>query len=761
MTISINPNVDSNLLATLLAEESDAPVRVGNADRFIALPAADEMEQTGRAILEASIALLTGHVQVMACGGQGRVWRVEWNAGFDPNGPRYVGVLESYMRRFFTTAPDHEACRGFAAAAHGLAFANPQTRFDGAWATLLATFAVEDTAALTAARLTRVRASVLKALELDTTGESRKPIGTEAEGPRWTLKHVATANGLPGLSGEPVSLQRGRRRACVDGLVAVFSDFAAFTTVSAEWCRTREPFVRGRFVGPQVHDTLVALHAGQHLVLIGPPGEGKTLCAEQAVAAAHDKDVTSAVVPSIPLDMFDIPARLLGYELPEGPFRSGPLHAALMAADGAGSALHVSCDEDIPAALVPLLRAVVTKNVLPPDPTLGSPMTPIGRRFRLVVEVSRILSTELPPNLSAALDGRGNVSTISFDACDERQSQLLLHDVAKIDHAALIFLISHVVGEVRRAFASGKLVRGVSSAEVIAWAHMTVTMNTHGSAGDLPALLERAAMSGWVRAIPGAEVWWKAHAPLAKAESQLRHRLATNALPASPIDWDRGQSQESAWYRHEELRRTVDEITAVVYANAPITLIPTRGPTDDGVRDVPRPLARDAQCQVYLERDGSSLDAFVEVVQAAARERGRARWGYEEPEPSNASLVPIIDIVESFRIDRLLDGLDDAHLQRYRRRAAAQICGQPLDLSGSPIELLATVLPYLSAQYTVTASADMAVSAVLELIEPADARRGYIEAMLRIVQSIATTPSNMDVFNQTLYTLADFTGRGA
>jgi hypothetical protein len=26
---------------------------------------------------------------------------------------------------------------------------------------------------------------------------------------------------------------------------------------------------------------------------------------------------------------------------------------------------------------------------------------------------------------------------------------------------------------------------------------------------------------------------------------------------------------------------------------------------------------------------------------------------------------------------------------------------------------------------------------------------------------IATTPSNMDVFNQTLYTLADFTGRGA
>jgi hypothetical protein len=775
--MTITQSLDSfaaDLVAALLSHSGAAPVRVGHPARRIPLPSLDEVGDGARHVLEATIALATGHVVSLACGGvHGLRWRVEWHERFNPKRARYVGVLDPYIRKFTTTAPAEHTLVGFAIAAHGLALAIPQSRFDGAWTALLAQYGNEGDKAFTADTLDTVRGVVMHALRVPGMRATEQAEYGPHGWPLWRFEQVEDALELPALDDEPFTLQRARRHARRFTMEKVFADLAAFATVSAEWQRTVEQFPDASFVGPQVHDVFMALQSDSHVVLIGPSGEGKSLCAGDAIAALERREFLTQVVPPVPLAHFHTPARLYGDLTMDGDWVDGPLRVALLADEGKGSVLHCTCDGDLPPTLVPLVRALLSQGVLPAGLVPGAPMIGIGERFRLVLEVTRPYADDgLPPNLAAAVQGRAHVAVVPFISPDERGAELLVHDVGVTGHQALVFLVGYVVEEVRIAASNGTLPRVLSSAEVLTWARMAVSMHGHALAGDAVPLLERAALATWVPAIPGAAAWWASNKPLALGEAVLRNRRGNQRLPDSPADWFRDAPGKRTWYRHEEVRLAIDAITSVVGTDTYLVL------RDELEQVTPNGFSTNGWwngglfCFVCLESTTPPVDAFAEAVNVAAHERAHARWSHaaravcfpdgtngprEEPEAMRQLRLrqhQAYNLLEDHRIERLLDRIPDDALQTYRKRAAEIETASPaLDPSSPPSRQLALCLGYFTSCFTI--DPESAWDRLCDL-----GRTGSVSALLlmsamNIVRLLESDPHDLSFLRDAMNLLAD------
>jgi hypothetical protein len=766
-------SIENDLMAALLAQTGVAPVRVGAPARRIALPSLEKEGTHARHLLEATIALVTGNVASLGCGGlHGRCWRVEWHGRFNKKRERFVGVLDPYLRKFTTTARPEHALPGFAVAAHGLALSIPQSLFDGVWTTLLATYANEGEAAFTAARLDGVRGALLRALRAPGMHATEQAAYGAHGWPLWRCEQVDDVLELPALDDEPLTLRRARRHAYGAALENVLGDLASFATISGEWERTVEQFSDAAFVGPQVHDVFMALLANHHVVLIGPSGEGKSLCANDAIMALERRELLNQVVPPVPLAHFDTPARLYGELLSEGEFVDGPLRVALLASEGKGSVLHCTCDEDVPASLVPLLRTLLSQPVLPAGLMPGAPSSPVGDRFRLVLEVTRAYADDgLPPNLAAAVQGRGDVSVVPFAAPDERAAELLVHDVGNTDHHALVYLVGYVVEEVRIAARNEELPRVLSSAEVLTWVRMAVSMFGQALAGDVVPLLERSALATWVPALPGATAWWTSKKPLALGEAVLRNLRDNRKLPPSPVDWFRDRPGRRTWYRYEEVRNTIDKITSVVNTDSYLVLRdesdqPTHsGFTSNGWwRGTPF-------CFVCLESSAPPVDAFAEAVSAAAHERAHARWspealascfpnGMEAPVEESEQFRRLrarrhqaYNLIEDHRIERLLDSVEDETLQLYRRRAALIDTEGTCLNGGTPATQLAQCLHYFTSRCTL--DRQRACDEIHELAATGTVQFLHVLSAFHVFSVVQGDPEDVSRLRDAMLLLAD------
>lgn len=735
------------------------------------------------AVLAASVALTLGSNATLTCGGQhGLMWRVEWPAegidanagtGADTNAPvMFVGVLDPYVRQFTTTAPPDQALAGFALAAHGLALAMPQTRFEGAWAVLLATHATEGPEAFTEATLSAIRDAVLEALRCPGMNATEDAEYGDHGFPLWRAVQVDSDLELPSLNEEPRSLARARLHGGASNVAEALAALSPFAVVCQGWTRTVEQFQKVPFVGDQHHTMIMALFGGHHVLAMGPAGSGKTTCSDVVLTALRDRRALQSHLPPMPLARFRTPEALLGQVDEDGDFVDGPLRIALTSEDGAGSVLRLTCDGDVPAALVPVLRAVTSEGELPAGLVPGMPPTLVGENFRLILEVTYPHDAQgLPPNISKLFDGRGNVARVVFPPVTRREAYQLLLDVARLGHARLLYLVGFIVEEVRVAVKRGKLSRPLSRGEVLGWALLAAEMHRQGAAGDLYPVLERAALATWIPSLPDAEDWWRTVRPLALAEGVYRKMVAAETIADNAPEVLVAVHPSTAWYRHEAVRQAIDTLAASVPGDVYLVL-----------RDEPQEQDEngflnmgwwngDRMCHVRLETFDDPEDAFAMAVRVAAHERAHALLSPaaesacfpgglrvpndEEPEQRRRRDRQVLayNIIEDQRLERWLDDQDAPRLQKYRRRSAHAETDS-LQLTGQPVaqELVSCLKYYISRRIV---SGDAARTEMLALLPPGSPTLFYLSIGMTVLGMIEWEPTDVSSVPEAVNLLAD------
>jgi hypothetical protein len=634
-------------------------------------------------LIQAIARLATGTVHRVDCAGHdGEMWRVSWSR--TGRRARWIGVLDPRTRLFVTTASGTDALEGFALSAIGFAWALPTCGFDGEWASLLGTLAVEGMAALRLSPIREIARLVLDALLEDRFGGG-EPDESCAEPRPWRLLVVRDAGELPALAlPAPRALEHALEIApSPRGVASILSDFGRFSACAEQWQRSRRRAPHAWYCGEETEIAVRALARGLHVVLEGPPGTGKTCCARDIIAGYHGVDVGVPIM-SVRLETIGKPEELIGHLTPDGEWVDGPIRKAMHARDGDGCAIHLSSSEPLTYAMLHLLRAVLKMDPACAPLVPGAPAGVAGPRFRVVLEVT---SDERPGAYGSLTDAGGAISLRFERPTGPRLAAILACLESRVPRAMRDYAV-WVVDDMARAVEHGMLPRVLSLGEVRAWLALALELLSDGFEGDWLGAMETAATRTWVAAFPGGADWWERSARYyGDAVARERTLMCASRPPdSSPIEASRAGEPIGlrSWQRFPQVRTMVDRLTRAIEPTRRLVLLPSDRFELDGAFGV-CPVGdpdRHAFCYVGLQPavGGTAVDAFAVVVATAAHERAHTRWSSVAPRPSLAAAAggtagtacyeQCWNILEDMRIERLLDRFAPPYLAPYRRRDA-------------------------------------------------------------------------------------------
>lgn len=680
-------------------------LRLAGLDRPFA-PRPALTDDTPYPLIRAIARLATGTVYRVDCAGHyGEIWRVAW--GRTGRRAGRAGVLDPWTRLFVTTASGTDALEGFAMAAIGFAWALPTTGFDGEWASLLGTLAVEGTAALRPVPIREIAGLVLSALAEDPFRASELD-GSCRQARPWQLLVVRDEGELPALElPAPSALKQALELApSPRGVASILSSFGRFSTCAEQWQRGRPRAPHGWYCGDEAELAVRALDRGLHVVLEGPPGTGKTRCARDIIAGYHGVDVRQSIM-SVRLETIGRPEELIGHFTADGEWVDGPLGTAMRAHDGDGCAIHLSSSEPLTPAMLRLLRAVLKADPACAPLVPGAPPMGAGPRFRIVLE----LTSDGPSDVYGALTDAGGAISIRLERPTGSRLAAILacleSEVPRCMREHVVWVVDDMVLAVER----GMLPRALSLGEIRAWLALALELLSDGLEGDWLRAMETAATRTWVAGIPGAAEWWERFARYYGDAIARECTLASASPTYDPSLLGESGAGERigvrSWQRFPQVRLMVDRLTRPIEPTRCLVLLPSDRPELNdalGVCPVGDPDSN-TFCFVTLQPSvrGTAADAFAVVVATAAHERAHARWSLRPPQSSLATAAGdsnrsecherCWNIVEDMRIERLLDRFAPSYLASYRRRAAAMLAlGEESELLSEPAACLLQIV---------------------------------------------------------------------
>lgn len=698
MSHTVPPLADAGDLLHTLAATPWTRRALRLRGRIVRFPRWQDLRAQGvpAPLVEGIVRLSLGDVVELSCGGAyAERWRVVWKER--ATGRRVAAVLDASERLLSTTAPGDEAIVGFAVASIGYTLAMPAVGFDGEWASLLATVAIEGEGAYRPLRVADIAKIVMDALAIDEFG------GEEDPRP-WRTSVVRDEGELPVLEPAPAAVRRALGLAPSPlGMGSVVASFGRFAECARDWKRS-VPMIRERsFIGPEAEAGAQVLVRGLHVVLEGPRGTGKSVAARDTIAAWAGHEGCPAPLGEIALDGMTDVAQLVGHVGADGTWVDGPLRAA-MTVGGEGTAIHLSSAEPLSPAVRRVVRAILGAWSLPAGLVPGMPATESGRSFRLVLELT---TGEAPVNGATEGSELTAGTTAGYLVFGRLTGPRLLellatHRSTRSVPEAWRSFAAWVVDEMEYSVREGKLPRVLSPAELIAWVYLAGGMVRRGNESDMLEAYFDAAATTWLGRLPDGLAWWNRHvrgygdAVVRRTIRHLEHGHEPSVDPAA-IGLD-------AWRDLLEVRTTADRLSATINPAPHLVLLPCGSdPLGSawGVCRIGGPFVWTAEDPPVMR---TAEDRFAYVVLIASHERAHARWsdGYGvdtivRAEGAEAQAqqrwIRCCDILEDMRIERLIDRHQWPELAPYRARAArAMNEGWSLEgVEGSSAQLLALV----------------------------------------------------------------------
>lgn len=602
------------------------------------LPIAEEWKDDGipLALLEAIAALSSGTRvrEAVSLAPNGAHWYLAWNGR---EGGDWAGELDAEARTFRCDAPIDEARFGFAAAGICLAWSQPAPEFDGQWATLLGTVAVEGVAAYRPKRVRTIARTVLQVLE--------------REGKTWELDHSKAE--CPELSDEVTQeLAKHLGGALIPRVLA---DFGLFCEAAAVWDRTAGALRPRAEQAPVWAPISKALAAGLHVVVSGPPRVGKTTAIRRALENVRDAKVIELRAAT--------PEEIDGLFLENGEDHASCACALVNAISGctdnddrpARTIVHLHLDAEPAGRAAAALGAILDgspdslADILGIDPRLIG--GPIGcGKFQLVIEVP---------------DGcLLSASSAAYVQIGAPRSENVLDQSARED-------LGWLAKELRRCAKAETVERAALPAELRACERLASSLI--GAGRERRAAFREAVELTLVDRIGKLRPIWPEMA--ARWEAALRR-------PANCAKKSRAPGR-GVWCDLQQVRATVDWLASLVRSDGLLVLEPNVTDADgDHVLYEWAPDCRDVRVSTDLWMAEDAPEALALTVWLATTACGHRRWSGPTPDFDPGEDAPRAERdaaarrrklhvwLDHARIQALLDGVRPEILGPYRRRGA-------------------------------------------------------------------------------------------